>query len=195
MNDKTTKTLIVTIADPMEMVGFVKGNGTACRFVSMVSQTVVKNIRAASPFKGVIKTSRKRGMINMNYNTAVCKRIAERLGVETSQVEYTNGEVWYEHLTTADGKALPICVNKKTPKSGKYYLQFFPTASENTYHMPDGTPVLERDLEQWFYESKREDFKPVVISISVENIKELRASGVIMQAEDIEEAEQLLAAD
>jgi len=89
MNDKT----IVTIGSHLEMVGFIKGNGTQCRFVSMVSETEPK-LRAGCPFKGVVKVSRKRGMINANYNTAVRKRIAARLGVEIKDVEYQNGEVW-----------------------------------------------------------------------------------------------------
>jgi hypothetical protein len=189
MKDKT----IVEIGSHLEMVGFLKTNGTQCRFVSMVSETEPK-LRAGCPFKGVKKVSRKRGMINANYNTSVRRRIAERLGVKLSEVEYENGEVWYTHLTTVDGKALPLCVNKKTPDNGEFYLQYYPTASENVYQMPNGDTVDETVLEPYFYKrNERDDFKPVVISIKVSNIKELRASGVIMQAEDLSEAEAALA--
>ena len=184
---------IVQIQNHLEMVGFIKSNGTQCRFVSMVSETPVKNIRAACPFKGVIKIARKRGMINVNYVASVQRRVAERLGVKETEVEYTPGETWYKHLTTVDGKSLPLVVNKKTPDNGEYYLQFFTTSSDNVYRMPNGEPVLESQLEPYFYASKRDEFKPTVISIKVSNIKEIRASGVIMQAEDLAEAESALA--
>lgn len=184
---------IVQIQNHLEMVGFIKSNGTQCRFVSMVTETPVKNIRAACPFKGVIKIARKRGMINVNYVASVERRIAERFGVNEKEVEYKPGEVWYQHMTTVDGKTLPLVVNKKTPDNGEYYLQYFPTASEDVYRMPNGEPIMKEQLEPYFYASKREEFKPTVISIKVGNIKELRASGVIMQAEDLAEAESALA--
>jgi len=190
MKDKT----IVKIESHLEMVGFIKTNGTQCRFVSMVSETEPK-LRAGCPFKGVRKVSRKRGMINANYNTAVRKRIAERLGVELKEVEYENGQVWYKHLQTVDNKTLPLVVNKNTPDNGEYYLQYYPTAAENVYQMPNGDPVEESQLEPYFYKrTERDNFKPVVIAIKVSNIKELRASGVIMQAEDLPEAEAALSA-
>lgn len=178
----------------LEMVGFIKTNGTGCRFVSLLTETPVKNIRAACPFKGVRKVSRKIGIINANYNTAVRRRLAEKLGVELKEVEYENGEVWYTHLMTTDNKPLPLVVNKKTPDNGKYYLQYFPHRSDNTYVMPNGDTVTEEQLEPYFYASKREDYKPTVISIDLGNIKELRASGLIIQMPDFEEAEAVLAA-
>lgn len=187
------KATIVSIQNHLEMVGFIKSNGTQCRFVSMVSETEPK-LKKSCPFVGVKKISRKRGMINANYNTAVRKRIAERLGVEIKEVEYENGEVWYMHMKTVDDKALPLVVNKRTPDNGEYYLQFYPTHSENVYQLPNGEIVQEAQLEQYFYtRSERAEFKPTVISIKVSNIKELRASGVIMQAEDVAEAEAALA--
>lgn len=175
------------------MVGFLKTNATNCRFVSILTETEPK-LRKGSPFKGVLKVSRKRGMINANYNTAVRKRIAEKLGVEIKQVEYENGEVWYKHLETVDHKALPLVVNKNTPENGEFYLQYYPTSSENAYRMPNGDTVTDEQLKPWFYkQSERAEFKPVVISIKVSNIKRLAASGVIMQAEDLAEAEAALA--
>jgi hypothetical protein len=190
---KQTKT-IVEISDPLEMVGFIKANGTSCRFVSMVSETVVTKLRAGCPFKGVIKTSRKRGMINMNYNRAVCKGIAEKLGVEVKEVEYENGAVWYKHMQTVDGKALPLVIHA-TKETGKHYLQYFPTASENAYKMPSGEIVTEEQLKPYFYADNRAEYKPCVIAVDVSNIKQLRASGVIMQTSDIAEAEALLSAE
>jgi hypothetical protein len=183
---------IVAIKDSLEMLGFIKTNGTQCRFVSMVSQTEVKNIRKGCPFKGVVKVSRRLGMVNVNYVASVNRKIAAQFGVDVSEVDYEAGEVWYKHIRTADDKALPIVVNKKNPDNGEYYLQFFPTSSVSSYVMPDGNPVAKNDLEPWFYKSDKPEYKPVVISINLNNIKELRASGVIMQAEDLEEAEAIL---
>lgn len=189
MKDKT----IVSIVSHLEMVGFLKTNATNCRFVSILTETEPK-VRKGCPFKGVLKVSRKRGMINANYNMAVRKRIAEKLGVEIKQVEYDNGEVWYKHLETIDHKALPLVVNKNTPENGEFYLQFFPSGSTNVYRMPSGDLVTEEQLKPWLYkQSERADFKPVVISIKVSNIKRLAASGVIMQADDLEDAEKALA--
>lgn len=188
MKDKT----IVSISNHLEMVGFIKANGTQCRFVSMVSSTAPK-LKKGCPFVGVRKVSKKNGIINANYNTSVRNRIAERLGVKLNEVEYENGEVWYRHLMTQDEKPLPLVVNK-TKNDGKFYLQYFPHKATSKYVLPNGEEVKEEQLEQWFYaKSERPVFNPCVISINVENILELRASGVIMQTEDIEEAEQLLA--
>ena len=198
------KPTIVSIASHLEMVGFIKSNGTQCRFVSMVSQTPVVKIKAGNPFhkvsKGKVvgdcrlfKVSRKLGLINANYNTSVRNRIAEKLGVKLSEVEYENGEVWYQHVNTAEGKPLPL-VQHKTKADGKYYLQYYPHKSANCYVDESGNIVPDEKVTPWLYaESERAEFKPVVIAVAVENIKELRASGVIMQAEDIEAAESALA--
>ena len=93
------------------VVEFLKTNGTQCRFISLVSETKPK-LRPACPFSGVVKVSRKRGIVNANFNTTVRRRIAQKLGVKLAEVEYENGEVWYRHVTTADGKPLPLVVNK-----------------------------------------------------------------------------------
>lgn len=191
MKEKT----IVSIMSHLEMVGFIKANGTECRFVSLVSETEPK-LRAGCPYKGVLKVARRRGLLNVNFNTSVRKHLAEKMGVEVKDVEYENGEVWYRHVLTADGKPLPLCVNKKVAlpdADTEYYMQFFPRSSDTIYRMPDGRLISEAELQPFFYkQSERDNFKPIVISIKVSNIKELRASGVIMQAEDIAEAEAAL---
>jgi hypothetical protein len=192
MKDKTT----ISITSPLEMVGFIKSNATNCRFISMVSETPVVKMKKTSPFQGVMKVSRKRGMINANYNTSVRRRIAEQLGVEMKDVEYENREVWYKHIQTSDSKPLPLVVNRKVEvltADTEYYLQFFPMGSSNAYRMPNGDTLAEEQLKPYLYkQSERPDFKPVVISIKVSNIKELRASGIIMQAEDLPDAEATL---
>jgi hypothetical protein len=180
---------IVTITDPLEMAGFIKSNGTQCRFVSIVTNTPVVNLKPNSPFQGVRKVSRKMGIINANYNNSVRTRIAKSLGVKLSaEVKYKNGKVWYQHLKTVDGKSLPLVENKHT-KNSKLYLQYFPHKATSAYVMPDGSIVMEQELSPWLTETSRSSYKPPVISVELRNIKEIRASGVIMQAEDIDEAE------
>jgi hypothetical protein len=64
----------------------------------------------------------------------------------------------------------------------------------NVYRLPNGDLVDEAKLKPWFYaRSKRSEFKPTVIAPMLTNIKQLRASGVIMTTEDAEQAEAELA--
>jgi hypothetical protein len=157
-----------------------------------VSVTVPK-LRKDCPFKGVQKVSKKTGIINANYNTSVRRRIADTLGVELKETEYENGETWYRHLMTEEGKALPVVVNK-SKDDGKHYLQFFPHHATSKYILANGDEIDEENLKPYFYaRTERSDFKPCVIAISLDNVKELRASGVILQAGDLEEADKILA--
>jgi len=177
---------IVKITDQLEMAGFIKSNGTQCRFVSLVCNTKVTNIRAGCPYKGVRKIARKVGLVNVNYNNSVRTRVANILGVDVKAVEYENGEVWYEHVLTPEGKTLPLVVHKKD--HSKMYLQFYPQSSQDKYVMPDtGLEVAKSDLEPWFYaRGDKPVFKPAVIAIALENVHELRASGVVLQSEDFD---------
>jgi len=187
MKDKT----VVQMVNTLEMVGFIKTNGTQCRFVSLVCDTEPK-LKVGCPFKGVRKVARKIGLVNANYNTSVRNRIADKLGVKLNEVEYASGEVWYQHLLTSDGKPLPLVVNK-TKNDGKHYLQYFPHASMNAYVMPNGDTVTEAQLEPWLYKrSERPDYKPCVIAIDLANVRKLAASGVIIEMPDFEEAAQAL---
>ena len=183
----------------LEMLGFLKTNGTQCRFVSVVTKTPVVKIKVGNPWgagksgKGLYKVSRKIGLINANYNTSVRRRIAEKLGVELAEVEYENGNCWYSHLTTGDGKHLPVVQHKDETKRQGCYLQFFPHKSVNAYVNEAGEPVTEAELKPWLYkESERPDYKPSVISVKLGNIAQLKASGVIIEMPALEEAESIL---
>jgi hypothetical protein len=165
-----------------EVVGFMKQNGTNCRLVSLVTETKPK-LKPGCPFKGVVKVSRKRGIVNANYNTLVRRRIAKHLGVKLAEVEYTDGDVWYRHLTTAEGQMLPLVVNKKVQspsEATEHYLQYFPTHSKNFYRLPNGETVTAEQIKPWFAaQSEKIHFKPAVISVKVSNIKKMRASVVL----------------
>ena len=192
---------IVTIQNPAEMAGFIKTNGTACRFVCILTKTPVVDIRAKNPWgagrktrTGLFKVSRKVGIVNVNYVASVARRIAEKLGVAEGTVEYKAGDVWYEHLKTVEGKNLPLVQHKDPEKRTGLYLQYYPHKSSHKYMTDGGEVVSEETVAPWLYAKKeRPDFKPAVISVALSNVKELRASGVIMQAEEFEAAEAALA--
>jgi hypothetical protein len=182
---------IVQITSQLELAGFIKSNGTQCRFVSMIIDTPVVKIKKASPYQGqgVRKIAKKTGIVNANYCDSVSRRLSEKYGVP---MEHVAGETWYVHQQTVDGKSLPLVVNK-TKQDGKLYLQFFPHSSRHEYVLPNGDILPFDQLAPWLYaESKRPDYKPTVISVELGNIRELRASGVIMQTTELEEAERIL---
>jgi hypothetical protein len=176
------------------MAEFIKHNGTQCRFVSITTDTPVVKIRKGNPFGALRKVSRKQGLLNANYNNSVKNRIAALLGVSVSHVKYENDETWYQHLQTVDGKALPLVEHKdETKRNGKLYLQYFPQKSTSVYLNGHDEIISDDEVKPWLYaESKKPNFKPAVIAVELGNIKEIRASGVIMQAEDLPEAEAAL---
>lgn len=182
----------VKITDPLEMVGFIRTNGTRCQFVSMLTVTAPK-LKKGCPFEGVKKYSRRNGLLNVQYNAAVRRNIAKTLGVPMADVEYENGQVWYVHQTTTDGKALPLVVNK-TKQDGKFYLQYYPMRSAGTvYRLPNGETVEEETLKPWFYaKSKRDEYKPRVVCFDVANIAELRASQVIIETDKTAQAQVII---
>jgi hypothetical protein len=189
----------------LEMLGFLKTNGTACRFVAILTKTPVVKMRVGNPWhkvsKGKVqgecnlfKVSKKIGIINANYCASVERRLAEKLGVAKSEVEYVAGEVWYQHLTDGDGKTLPVVEHKDETKRGEYYLQYFPLKSVNAYCNGAGEPVSETEVEKWAYaESERPDFKPCVIAVKLSNVHQLKASGVVIEMPEMEETEMILA--
>ena len=186
------------MTDVLEMVGFLKTNGTESRFVAMTSKTPVVKIKVGNPWgagkskTGLFKVSRKIGIINANYNTSVRKAISEKLGVPLSDVEYESGAVWYSHIKTADGKNLPLVQHKE--KTGEYYIQYYPHRSTNVYVNEAGEIVPDAMVKPYLYaETERADYKPNVIVVNLTNVKQLKASGVIVNMPDFAEAEALLA--
>ena len=198
---KLEKSNVVKMVSELEMLGFIKTNGTSCRFVSIVTKTPVVKIRANNPWNagaktqsGLFKVSKKIGIINANYNASVQRRIAEKLGVAPSEVEYVAGETWYQHLTTADGKSLPVVQHKDEAKRGEFYLQFYPQKSTNAYVNDAGEPVSDEMVKPWLYkESERPDFKPAVIAVKLSNVHQLKASGIVIEMPELAEVEQVLA--
>ena len=141
----------------------------------------------------LVQVEQKTGIINANYNTSVRNRIAAKLGVALSEVEYQNGEVYYEHLQTNEGKNLPLVQHKDETKRDGLMLQYYPQKSTNCYVTAQGDIVPDAEVEKYLYaQSERSEFKPTVIGIKLKNILRLVASGIVMEAEDYEEAAQQL---
>jgi hypothetical protein len=194
---------VVSMVSTLEMLGFLKTNGTNCRFVSMTTKTPVVKIRAKNPWNagaktqsGLFKVSKKIGIINADYVASVERRIAEALGVKPGEVQYTAGTTWYKHLTTADGKPLPVVINKDEAKQGEFYLQYFPMTerSVNAYVNDAGEPVADEVVKPWLYaESPRSEYKPAVIAVKLSNIVRLKASGIVIEMPELPEVEAALA--
>ena len=201
--------LVVKMVNELEMLGFIRSNGTQCRIVAIVTKTPVVKIRSDNPWhkvsKGKVagdcnlfKLSRKLGIVNAKYCDSVRRKIAEKLGVTLSEVEYEQGEVWYEHLMDASGRALPIVQHKDETKRAEtgYSLQYFPwtAKSVNRYVNGQGETIPDEMVKPWLYaESERPDFKPCVIAPKLRNIVEMRASGVIIEMPELPEVEAALA--
>ena len=189
----------IKMMDTLEMVGFLKTNGTASRFVSLTIQTPVVKMRAGNPWhkisKGKVvgepnlfKVAKVTGLINANYNTSVRRRIAEKLGVELGEVEYVNGTVWYTHEMTENGKPLPL-VKHATKDNGERYLQYFPHKTESVYVNAAGEVIPKETVKPWLYaETNRPDFKPQTQVVNLANVRQLKASGVIIEMPDFDEA-------
>ena len=183
---------------------FFMDNGTQCRFVSLTLKTPVVKLKVGNPWNagaktksGLYKLSRKIGLVNANYNTSVRRRLAEKMGVTLSEVVYENGEVWYEHLKDASGKALPVVQHKdyiKRELTG-YGLQYFPHKSfNNTFVNDAGEVIPKEDVRPWLYaKSERPAIKPCVIAPYIRNILQIKTSGVIIEVPEFEEVEELLA--
>ncbi len=189
MSNKT----VVEITNSLEMAGFIKANGTQCRFIALVTSTEPK-MRAGHPYPGIRKVAKHRGLVNVNYADAVSRRICATIGVPEGTLQYFPKATWYHPLETVDGKALPLVEHSNPEKQGALYLQFFPRHCEHKYVLPNGDTVADSDVEKWLYaKSARPDYKPAVITIGLDNVKQIRASGVIMTTDELTEAEASLA--
>jgi hypothetical protein len=189
----------IEIINHLELLGFLKTNGTGCRFVGITYKTEMeggKNIRKGHPFGRLFKVSKFQGLINADYVESVKSRIAAATGYEKSEVTYKSGPSAYIHLMTGEGKALPVLVKAASPDDGVYYLQYFPTVekTESVYVNEGGDVIPKDEVKPWLYaKGSGSPFKPAVTSLKLANIVELRASGLILTTDEMEEAKSALA--
>ncbi len=196
----------VKLTNVLMMVGHLLTLGTQCTFVSCVTITPQKKmLRAGCPFRDdLVKVAKRTGWLNMDYNRAVRRRLAAKLNVEVSQVEYVNGESWHRHILTGEGKATPVCVNKnkfsddlpETHPDKKYYLFLTQGKCSNGRYIRQSTgeEIPYDEVKQWYYgKGEKDDFKPEVRCVTLNNVSELRVRGMIVRTNSTEAAEKILA--
>lgn len=182
------------------MVGFLMTVGTSCTFLSCLTATPQdKYLRKGCPFKGkgLVKVCRRTGWLNLDYKKAVERRIAKRLDVPVKDVEYTLGNSWHRHVMTDDEKATPVCVNK-TKEDGKFYIFITQGGTSGSRYVLDngnGDEVPYELLKPWFYEKgEQDDLKPIVRTVTLNNVSELRARKLVVRTPSTAKHEQLMAA-
>lgn len=161
----------ITIKDNNELVTFLRILGTECQFVTLETETEVKMRKTGNPFVGAVKVTRRNGLVNVNHEARVNRRMAEA-GVEAN---YEAGETWYLHETTNDGKVTPLCFSKKNPD--QKYLQFFPHRTKGTKYVLNGRELTEEEvtkMKAFIPEKDWGDFKQPVITLKMDSIRAIK---------------------
>jgi hypothetical protein len=178
------------IENKEELIGFLRSIGTECRFVTVDTETVVKNMpKTGNPYHGTVKIARRNGFVNADFTKACEKRYAELHGLKPSEVEYTPGNVWYHHVMTAENKPMCLCEgNKPNKKTGKIekYMQFFSIRNlgETVYvHPTIGklTKAQIEDMNSRMYADNSPDWKPGVITLAIDSIRTITFRKVRLQ--------------
>ena len=167
-------TVIKAVKSEKAMVRAIRKVGSSCRFVSLLTRTPVW-LRGGNPWGNLWKTSKRVGLINVNFSRSVKRRIAKQLGVELPGVKYKPGVVWYEHLRHG-GRSLALVQHKD--KRGGLYLQFFGTSREDSYRDDHGLDVKFSKVAPWLVKGKKVEWKPRVVVIKLENVKRLKVGGL-----------------
>ena len=165
----TVKT--ITINDNKELVSFLRILGTECQFVSLETETKVKMNKTGNPFVGTVKVTKRNGLVNVNHEDRVNRRMKEA-GLDPS---YTAGETWYVHETTADGKVIPLCQSKKDANAK--YLQFFPHRSRGTKYVLNGRELTAEEvtkMKTFIPEKDWGEFKQPVITLKMDSIRRIK---------------------
>jgi hypothetical protein len=191
----------VKLTHIQQIVGHLLTIGTSCTFVSCLTRTPQnKYLRKDCPYKGVVKVARRTGWLNLNYVTAVRRRLAERLEVPMKDVDYTPGETWHRHLTTGEGKLTPVLVHKTKYDENAAENDFYMYLTQGKtgkarYFLPSGEEISYDLLKPYFYSrGEQDDLKPVVRAFKLNNVAELRARGLIVQTKATAKVQELLAA-
>lgn len=184
----------VTFEDKNEMVGFLKTVGTSSSFVSLVTETEVKMRKTGNPYVGTVKVVKRTGLINVDFVKSVRRRMAEIQQVAFSETEYTPGKTWYEHLQTAEGKPLPLCVHQKDAR--RFYLQYYPLRSHGEKYFLNGRELTAEEvtqMETFITEKEHKPFKPIVITLAIDSIRKMKARNITVLNETIDRLAQTFA--
>ena len=173
-----------------EIVGFLKTIGLQSMFLSMETATTFKlnkfdrtADKHPCPWAKVTKLATRTGWLNIDYKKAVERRLSKATGIPATQIDYTLGEVWFKHLLTEDGKKTPVVVNKTTPENGKFYIFYFHRKTTSARYVgPNGEPVTYEQMRPWLPAPRADnEYKPAVRDILLNNVKTLKARGLIVK--------------
>lgn len=170
-SDRVLTVKTITIQDNNELKTFLRVLGTECQFVSLETETEVKMRKTGNPFVGAVKVTKRNGLVNVNHEERVKRRMKEA-GVAP---DYEAGETWYLHETTNDGKVIPLCYSKKNPDAK--YLQFFPHRSKGTKFMLNGRELTAEEVEKmktFIPEKDWGEFKQPVITLKMDSIRRIK---------------------
>lgn len=165
----------VKIEDKNELIEFLRSIGSECRFVTVETETIVKNMpKTGNPYWGTVKVAKRNGFVNADFVRAVEKRYAELNGLTPSDVEYTAGTTWYVHCQTENGRPMCLCEHKKD--HSKKYLQLFPLRNlgETVYVHPTLGKLSKeqiKDMEGRMYADNSPEWKPGVITLAIDSIR------------------------
>jgi len=188
------KNITVKIEDKAELVGFLRTIGTACRFITVNTETVLVqpqgkptgrkipspktgnpiNEKVANPYFGTVKIARRNGFVNADFVTAVEKRYAELNEIPVEDVTYTPGKTWYQHCHDENEKPLCLCEHQKDPS--RKYLQMFPLRNlgETTYWL-NGEQLTKDQVndmyDNWVTEDENPEWKPRCIVLAIDSIR------------------------
>ena len=161
----------ISIKNNNELVTFLRVLGTECQFVSLETETKVKMNKTGNPFVGTVKVTKRNGLVNVNHEDRVNRRMKEA-GLDPS---YTGGETWYVHETTTDGKVIPLCHSKKDVDAK--YLQFFPHRSRGTKYVLNGRELSSEEVKKmktFIPEKDWGEFKQPVITLKMDSIRRIK---------------------
>jgi hypothetical protein len=179
----------IKIEDKAELIGFLRGIGTECRFVTLDTETAVRMRKTGNPYNGTIKIAKRNGLVGVDFVKACERRYAKLHGLAVKDVEYEAGKVWYVHCQTEDGKPLALCQNKKD--NTKKYLQYFPLRNLGTtiYVHPTLGQLTKEQVNDMYARfvpvDDREEWKPDVITLGIDSIRSITFRKIKMLNETV----------
>lgn len=148
-----------------------------CQFVSVITKTTPK--LRANTYGTITKLSCRNGLINVNYQDTVARRMAEKYGLKKDDIQPVAGKSSYVKV---EGPILA----KKSDENVKY-LQLFPQhKAKSMYIDANGHEIDEETIASFLPNTTASnEFKPVVISIGLENIVAMKCDGVSLVDENL----------
>lgn len=178
----------IKIQNKNEIVEFLKSLGTGSAFVSLRTETEVVMNKTGNPFIGTVKVTKRCGIINVNFVKSVRRRMANILKVDFDETVYVPGVTWYKHVHTEEGKPLSLCVHQDDAQ--RFYVQFFPLKTEKAEYFLNGEQLTENEVRIMYDffvpKKKRNVFKPIVIVVAIDSIREMRARSITLMNKTVD---------